>query len=83
MSTSAAFPILLYFNKTLLRKKLQVVKPRLWPRMEILSSRGHESQCNTWFAATFQNFQSHPPPSHPQPLEREEEMDIEFKHQMN
>ena len=39
----------------MLHKKLQVVKPHLWPRIEILSSGGHESRCNTWLAAaTFQ-----------------------------
>ena len=38
---------LLYFNKRLLHKKLQVVKPHLWPQIEILSTGGHESQHNT------------------------------------
>ena len=32
--------LVLYFNKTLLHKKLQVVKPHLWPWIETLSSRG-------------------------------------------
>ena len=46
---------LLYFNKTLLHKKLQVVKLHLWSQTEILSSGDHESWCNTWLAAaTFQ-----------------------------
>ena len=46
---------LIHFNKTLLYKKLQLIKPRLWPRMEILSSGGHESWCRTRLtAAIFQ-----------------------------
>ena len=45
---------LLYFNKTLLHKKLQVAKPCLWPQIKILSSGGHKSWCRTWLtAATF------------------------------
>ena len=44
---------LLYFNKTWLHKKLQVVKPYLWPRIEILCSGGHETWCNMQLAATF------------------------------
>ena len=47
--------LVLYFNKTLLHKKLQIVKPCLWPQIRILSSEGHESWLNTWLeAATFQ-----------------------------
>ena len=47
---------LLYFNKTLPHKNLQVVKPHLWPQIAILSSRSHESWHNTQLsAATFQN----------------------------
>ena len=34
---------LLYFNKTLLHKKLWAIKPCHWPWIEFLSSRGHES----------------------------------------
>ena len=36
MSISKVSLALIYFNKTLLHKKLQVVKPHLWPQMEIL-----------------------------------------------
>ena len=42
-----SFPYLLYFNKTLLHKTLQVVKPRLWPWLELLSSGGHGSACRS------------------------------------
>ena len=42
---------LLYFNKTLLHKKFQVVKPHLWPQIEILSPGGHQSWRNTRLAA--------------------------------
>ena len=35
---------LLYFNKTLLHKKLRAVKSCIWPQMEILSFRGHEGE---------------------------------------
>ena len=46
---------LIHFNKTLLHKKLQLIKPCLWPQMEILSSGGHESWCMTRLtAAIFQ-----------------------------
>ena len=46
MSISKVSLALIYFNKTLLHKKLQVVKPHLWPRIKILSSGGQESWCN-------------------------------------
>ena len=54
MSISEVSLAVLYFNKTLLHKKLQVVKPCLWPRIKILSSGGQESWCNIRLtAATF------------------------------
>ena len=43
MSISKVSLALIYFNKTLLHKKLQVVKPHLWPWIKILSSGGHKS----------------------------------------
>ena len=43
---------LLYFNKTWLHKKLQVVEAHLWPPTEFLFSIGHESWCSTWLIAT-------------------------------
>ena len=43
-----SFPYLFsYFNKTLLHKKLWVIKPHLWPQIEFLSSGGHKSQCHS------------------------------------
>ena len=48
---------LLYFNKTLLHKKLWAVKSSLWAQIKILSFRGHESQYNTWLTVT--TFQTH------------------------
>ena len=49
---------LLCFNKTLLHKKLWVVKPHLWLWFEILCSGGYESQCSTRLTATtFQYFE--------------------------
>ena len=38
---------LLHLNKTPLHKMFQVVKPHLWPQIQILSSGGHESQHST------------------------------------
>ena len=43
-----SFPYLFsYFNKTLLHKKLGVIKHHLWPQIEFLSSGGHKSQCHS------------------------------------
>ena len=55
---SETFPISLYFNKTMLHQKLLVVKPRLWPRIIVVSSGGHKSQRSTRLTATA--FQGHP-----------------------
>ena len=38
---------LLYFNKNFVTQRLQVIKHHLWPWIEFLSSRGHESQHST------------------------------------
>ena len=52
---------LLPFNKTLLHEKLQVVKPCLWPWIEILSSGGHQSRRSTRLTNT--TFHWHHQPS--------------------